>query len=209
MLYGADLRDCDLRRASLVRADLRGACLRGANLAGADLGSCDMREGVIAVQDFEEGLVILRHDVRPGELDYVVMDGTNLAGVQNSEGLAIATDFRDAVLAGARLVRARMVRTMLDGADLSGANIFQADLAGASLKRAVLTDVAMDGANLQDADLSGALMGPPPMVYVDDEPLQQVLVRHQLWCVSDGAEGAPERSASWRLARRPPGWPLT
>jgi uncharacterized protein YjbI with pentapeptide repeats len=193
VLYGADLRDADMRRVRMARADLRGACLRGANLAGADLADCDMRQGVIAVQDYNDGFFILQHDAKPGELEYAVARGANLKGIQNSEGLAVATDFTDAVLAGARLVRAKMSGTVLDGADLTKADVFQAELNGASLKRAVMVGVDMGGANFQDADLTDVLTAPPPLVYIDDEPLHEILDAHELWCESEGFKGKPAR----------------
>ena len=196
VLFGADLRDADLRRARMSRADIRGACLRGANLAGADLADCDLREGVIAVQDLSKGFWILRHDEKPGELDYAVAKGANLRGVQNSDGLAVATDLSDAVLAGARLVRAKLTGAVLDGADLSQADVMQADLAGASLKRAVIAGVDLDGANFEGADLEGALKAPQALVYIDDTPLHDVISDHELWCDSEGFKGKPARLAA-------------
>ncbi len=61
------------------------------------------------------------------------------------------------------------------------------------MRRAVLSGVEVDGANLKDADLSGALRAPPPIVYIDDEPLHEILDRHESWCESDGLDGKPAR----------------
>jgi uncharacterized protein YjbI with pentapeptide repeats len=60
----------------------------------------------------------------------------------------------------------------------------------------VLSEVDLDGANLDNANMEGVLTAPPPIVYIDDEPLQDILARHQSWCASDGMEGAPARLAA-------------
>ena len=193
VLYGADLRDVDLRRAYMVRADLRGACLRGANLTSADLAECDMREGLIAMHDVANGFRILRHESRKENVNYAVINGANMAGIQNNEGLVVSTDFTDSILAGARLVRAKMHKTMFDGADMTGVDLFQADLQGASLKRAVLVGVDLEAANFDGADMTGVLQAPPPLIYVDDEPLHELLNTHEMWCQSQGLDGKPTR----------------
>ena len=82
ILYGADLRDADLRGASLIKADLRGACLRGANLTLANLTGCDLREGRTALQDSAGGFRMLKHEKRPGDLDYAILHGADLSGAQ-------------------------------------------------------------------------------------------------------------------------------
>jgi uncharacterized protein YjbI with pentapeptide repeats len=189
LLFGADLRDADLRRASLVGADLRGACLRGANLSQADLSGCDLREGLIALQDAKKGFHILRHQQRPGELSYAVLSGARLRNAQMNGALAASTDFRDADLTGASMNGARMCNAVLDGAVLKDAQLFQADLSGASFRHAVIV-----GANLTDAEidlnaLDDTLGPPPPLVYIDDEPLLDVLKSHERWCASEGAKG--------------------
>ena len=103
ILFGADLREADMRHVNLKRADLRGACMRGANLSGAELAGCDLREGRIALQDKLDGFRILRHEHRPGELNYAVLSGANLAGAQMSGAVAMTSDFTDANLSGAVL----------------------------------------------------------------------------------------------------------
>ena len=90
---------------TLPSADLRGACLRGANLAGAELPGCDLREGRIALQDKLDGFRILRHEHRPGELNYAILSGANLAGAQMTGAVAMSSDFTDANLSGAHAGR--------------------------------------------------------------------------------------------------------
>ena len=189
-MFGCDLREADLRTADLTAADLRGACLRGANLAGANLAGCDLREGRIAMQGSGGGWRILKHERRPGELDYAVLEGANLSGAQMSGAHALAADFTDADLNGACLTGARLVNAVLDGADLSGADLFGSDLSGASLRQAVLVGVNMDDANFSNADLTDVLKAPPPIIYVDDVPLQDLMRDHERYCESGGADGA-------------------
>jgi len=189
ILFGADLRDADLRRANLGRADLRGACLRGANLAGAELPGCDLREGRIALQDKLDGFRILRHEHRPGELNYAILSGANLAGAQMTGAVAMSSDFTDANLSGAQMAGAKLTRAVLDGADLTGADLAGADLSGASMKRAVLTGANLTSATLDNVDMSGVLRAPPAISYVDDRPIDQVLADHEAYCESNGERG--------------------
>lgn len=114
----ADLSNYSLEGLNLRDADMTGACLRGANLAGANLAGSDLREGRIALQDKLDGFDILRHEHRPGELNYAVLSGTNLAGVQMSGAVAMTSDFTDANLSGAIMIGAKLTRAVLDGADL-------------------------------------------------------------------------------------------
>ena len=59
-------------------------------------------------------------------------------------------------LAGANLTGANLFRANLTGADLTGANLFRANLTGADLTGANLTGADLTGANLAGADLAGA-----------------------------------------------------
>jgi uncharacterized protein YjbI with pentapeptide repeats len=171
-LFGADLRDTDLRGASLQKADLRGACLRGANLSHADLTGADLRVATIALQDSKNGFRLFRHEARDGEMAYAVATGARMGGQGGAS--IFPADLSDSVMAGAVIKLAKMPHAILDGADLTGADITGCDLRGASLKRAVLTGVSDFGAEFQGADLEGALRAPPPIVYIDDEPLPTV-----------------------------------
>jgi uncharacterized protein YjbI with pentapeptide repeats len=58
------------------------------------------------------------------------------------------------------------------------------------MKRAVLAGVNLEHARLDDADLTDVLRAPPPLVYVDDRPLEAVLAEHEAYCETDGARGA-------------------
>lgn len=189
VLYGADLRDADLRGADLSRSDMRGACLRGANLGDADLTGCDLREGVTAVLDDDKGLRILEHSSRPGELGYAMLEGASLAGAQMSGAFARQVDFTDADLSNVSLRGARLTNARMDGANLSGASLQNAEMANVSLRRAVMVGADLGGADLTDADLTQVLRAPPPIIYIDDEPLHEVLEAHELFCESNGREG--------------------
>jgi uncharacterized protein YjbI with pentapeptide repeats len=190
ILFGADLREADLRRANLTKADLRGACLRGANLAGAELPGCDLREGRIALQDKLDGFRILRHEHRPGELNYAILSGANLSGAQMTGAVAMSSDFTDANLSGAQMAGAKLTRAVLDGADLTGADLAGADLSGASMKRAVLNGANLQNTIFDNVDLSDVLRAPPAVTFVADRPLDQVLADHEAYCDSGGQRGA-------------------
>jgi uncharacterized protein YjbI with pentapeptide repeats len=57
------------------------------------------------------------------------------------------------------------------------------------MKRAVLTGVNLDQTRLDDVDLTDALRAPPPIIYVDDRPLSEILAEHELYCDSHGQRG--------------------
>jgi hypothetical protein len=65
-------------------------------------------------------------------------------------------DLFRANLSGANLSGANLFRADLSGANLSGANLFRADLSGANLSGANLFRADLSGANLSGANLSGA-----------------------------------------------------
>jgi uncharacterized protein YjbI with pentapeptide repeats len=55
------------------------------------------------------------------------------------------------------------------------------------MKRAVLNGVNLNQARLDDADLTGVLRAPPPIFYVDDRSLTEVVAEHEQFCDSGGA----------------------
>lgn len=190
-LFGADLRDADLRSTSLIRADLRGASLRGANLSGANLTECDLREGIIAIHDVHAGFWLLQHDAIGEDADFTVMAKAKLDRAQIGETFACAVDCRDTDFSRAILNGARLCNAALDGADLTGAGLFQADLTGASLDGAVVVDSNIGQALLDDGALRNVVGKAPSIVYVEDQPLWDLVAAHERWCASGGAEGQP------------------
>src|SRR5204862_339619 len=92
------------------------------------------------------------------------------------------------------LTYADLANTSLEGvdlrdADLSGADLGGADLTGASMKRAVLNGVNLSQARLDDADMTDVLRAPPPIFYVDDRSLTEVVAEHEQYCDTGGAKG--------------------
>ena len=110
VFFCADLRRANMARACLRRSDLRGACLRGAFMVGADLFEADLREGVIAEKDQRGNLSFLRHELRPAEMQTVVLANANLERARMNGIIAIQADFTDAVMRGCKLVRANLRR---------------------------------------------------------------------------------------------------
>jgi len=73
--------------------------------------------------------------------------------IKNMYGKVI---FDGADLSGANLYRADLSGADLSGADLSGANLYRADFSGADLSGANLSGANLTGANLSGANLTGA-----------------------------------------------------
>jgi uncharacterized protein YjbI with pentapeptide repeats len=63
-------------------------------------------------------------------------------------------------------------------------------LSGASLKRACVAGSTIAYAQTDKGALDEAMGAPPPMVFIDDQPLVAVLASHEHWCKSEGREGA-------------------
>jgi uncharacterized protein YjbI with pentapeptide repeats len=54
----------------------------------------------------------------------------------------------------------------------------------------VLAGVNLEHTRLDDVDLTDVLRAPPPLFYVDDRPLGEILAEHESYCDSDGVRGA-------------------
>jgi uncharacterized protein YjbI with pentapeptide repeats len=187
-MFGCDLRNADLRFARLDRADLRGACLRGANLSAASLIGADLREGQIAFKDDKQGLRLMKHEKRPGELDYAILSGADLSGARMNGALAVSTDFSDANLSSAVMSQAKLRKANLNGATINGADLSGADVTGATMRGAVMVDTMTNGCNLKEADTADMLEA-PVAVFIDDRPLDQLLTELEQWVKTGGGSG--------------------
>jgi uncharacterized protein YjbI with pentapeptide repeats len=58
------------------------------------------------------------------------------------------------------------------------------------MKRTVVAGANLDHALLDDVDMTEVLQAPPPIFYVDDRPLDEVLSDHELYCDTQGRKGA-------------------
>jgi uncharacterized protein YjbI with pentapeptide repeats len=201
-LAGASLRKTNLRNAVLAGADLTGA-----KLAGADLEAADLSETVLIDTDFTDvsapNLLAMKLTLRglhaPGivltkarfvECDIAGADWTgaaldqamflqcNLAGIQLSGArmrnsvFVQRCDLAQANLSGADLTEANLRETGLPGADLTDAIVERADFSGADLSAAVLARIRGAGsrwvaANLSGANLHGADLAQADLARVD------------------------------------------
>gem|GEM_PF-77660 len=193
IFFCSDLRRTRMTKASLRRADLRGACLRGANLLGADLFESDLREGSIAEKDAKGNLRYLNHELKPSELQAVVLANANLERAKLTGVIAIQADFTDAVMRDCKLVRANLRQCKMTGANLEGADLSGADLKGADLRDAVLVGAKMAMTVTDGANMDNVLTDKPagcPLVSLE-RPIEELLALHQRWYETGGAEGQP------------------
>jgi len=72
------------------------------------------------------------------------------------EAVANGANLSEASLWGANLSEANLSEASLWGADLEGANLYEANLCGADLEGANLSEASLWGANLRGANLYGA-----------------------------------------------------
>jgi uncharacterized protein YjbI with pentapeptide repeats len=192
ILFGCDLRKADLRHAVLTRADLRGACLRGANLAQADLTQADFREGTIGIPHPTEGLSIMTHQKRSGDLDNAILSGARLDGSQLHNASAHRADFTDCSLKGAILSGANLKDADMSGASLEGAEVGGANLENAKLKGADLTGVDFQRCrSVVGCDMSGALKKPSAEAFAKAEELLGRARDNHAWRLTGGKSGKP------------------
>ena len=167
-LSGADLRGIDLRGMDLRQSILRGCNLEGAiamplvtSISGKALPSRDMSyEPVLRYWhnngEPQNGI----KSVTPTQLDGVLMD---LANLSHSDFRWTSFDNAGIVrsnLQGADLSYANLKGACLDWANLDYATLQYAALTAASLKSARITDCDLSRADLQDVNLIGAFISP-------------------------------------------------
>lgn len=168
-LAGADLTGADLTGASLVAADLAGAKLDRATIVRVDFSKAKLQAATLLSAAISSSLAPVAGDAP--NFESAVLTGASLSG--QFEG----SRFRKADLSGIIVLRPPAVwgsyqaRSVLSGADFSGANLAAAklpntvlrfadfsgaSLAGADLSGADLTQANLSGADVRDTDFSGA-----------------------------------------------------
>jgi len=130
------LRGTDLTQAGLIRAELSETHLEDTNLSLAHLGKADLRGAYL----------------NDAKLNGAYLYDTDLRGADMS-----GADLSDAE--GRFNSGARMIRTLLVDADLSGADLRGANLRGANLRGTVLTNAQVTEEQLREVEsLEGATM---------------------------------------------------
>lgn len=191
ILTGANFAEANLKGAILRKADLKGTSFRGANLTMADLTSADMREVRIVYSDKAVGLRQFNRQLAAAELSGANLRNAILRNAQLSEITAERTDFTNACMRGARLIRANLkaavlIDANLENADLESANLANADLSGAILIRTHMDTATIDGARL-DRILTTKAVGTPISTLNHD--IEELLQDHERWLNTSGREG--------------------
>ena len=171
-LSGADLSGADLSGAILAHADLSGAILAGAVLAGASLGKAKLASADLSEADLSEA-IISGADFSGADLSGADLSGidlvqettfveADLSGAKAPELYVLECDFSRANLAGADLQKTTVLRSTLEEADLSGANLTSLQLVkvqarGCKMIGATAPHLATAlGSDLTGADFAGA-----------------------------------------------------
>lgn len=165
--------DCDLSGTSLAGRALEGARLTGADLTGCDLSRADLLECDLS------GCELSGTDLSFAILSRANLQGANLAGANLTGADCTDTDFRQLVrlkgppdertrptlltganLLGACLLRARLAGIHADTADFTETNLKlarfnRAALASARFVDAILCETDFSGADLTGADFRG------------------------------------------------------
>lgn len=142
---GLNLAGAQIPGSTLEQADLTGATLKRARLPGALARSADFSGALIEEADF-------------GKAD---LSGARFVGVAGGQADFTEAMLEDASFRDASLRFARLPRSLLDGADFSGADLWGADFTGAdadytTFRGARLDEVTLSDTNLTHADFEGA-----------------------------------------------------
>jgi uncharacterized protein YjbI with pentapeptide repeats len=172
-LADADLSGADLRTARLACALLTNADLTGADLTGADLTGATLSNAILSGANLSH-VTLAGADLTDAKLAPANL-GPQSASPEDITNALLAVEPRRACAGDdpdarrvawdnwtrAQPFRKHLSRTVLNDADLTGANLRGADLRGASLTEAKLVDATLHsakliGANLKEADLTRA-----------------------------------------------------
>lgn len=178
----ADLSFRDLSGLDLRGADLSGAALAGVNLAGAKLMAVDLTRADLFGADLEgadlTGATLLAADLRGANLHRAALTDTVLTGADLRPGTLMSDGGHTRVADGAtRLTEARMERSILAGAKLTGCDLSGAVLTDADLSGVELTSAILIGADLSGAHLEGVTLGD---TVVDAATKERIYFPHDL-----------------------------
>ncbi len=177
-LRGRDLRYARLDRSDLHQTDFTGADLSYATLTGADLRNaflhCASLDDLILTENrFQAKCVTARGaNLKRARLTRASMTGIDLRDANLEEANLEAAELPYALLSGANFASAHLEKAdmtggiqaqatnflvaSLQGADLTGAKLQNADFSSASMQGALLSHAHLHGANMRDADMEAA-----------------------------------------------------
>ncbi|TAH52943.1 MAG: pentapeptide repeat-containing protein [Betaproteobacteria bacterium] len=128
-LFAARLESANFALATLARADLSMASAAGASFIGANLEHADLGSATLA------GARLGRVMLHEADLASADLSGADLTGACLSGANLRGTNLTDADLTDAVLTYAQMVETVVDGARLTGANVYGVAAWGLDLSR--------------------------------------------------------------------------
>jgi len=126
-LSDADLSGANLSNANLIGADLTGADLSSAILSDADLGGADLTGANLSDADFSRAVL---YETNLSETD---LSGANLSDANLSDANLWIAYCSEANLSRVNLNAAKLIDTILDGAILTGACLWETQRAGWSI----------------------------------------------------------------------------
>ena len=173
-LYCADLRGANLQAANLTRADMRGASFRGANLSYAIIDGGDLRAARMMI-------------VGPGGMS--VMDRRSGQEANSNTQIPDGVDFSNCSMKHVSFGNAKLDNANFTGAIMDGAKFKGAKLTNAQFKGAVLTGVDLKDLNVTKEALEGCVLDITPAAQARAEELKAMIISHELWISSEGANG--------------------
>ena len=154
LIEGADFSNCAMTGARFTGVQILLATFQGADLSGADFTASGT---VVTGTPMQTVCASCDFSVEPSTGNSTNLSGAILAkaGAQPFE-LASGTSFAGANLSGAQMANADFGGLLFTGADLDHATLAGAQFAGASFADATLRNADLTGALIQGLDLRGA-----------------------------------------------------
>lgn len=157
VLTGADLSGANLRRAILTEADLTDANLRRADLTDAILVFTDFRIADLILARLDNANMF-GVDMRGANMRRATLTGADLTDADLSSAILVNADLTGAIMNDADLISARLINASMRGVLLNDANLTGADLTGADLINTELANADLTGATLIRTDFRNAIM---------------------------------------------------
>ncbi|NJN21172.1 MAG: pentapeptide repeat-containing protein [Leptolyngbya sp. RL_3_1] len=202
--------DAILERYAQGERDFAHIALNECNLAGAQLPHISLRQASLNVVNLSTAN-LSHSDLHRASLNVSRLSGANLSQTNLSHGQLNVANLIRAVLVGAdlsdaSLVRAELLRADLSNATLNRANLSEADLREARLRWSRLSHANLSRCNLRKSNLLGANLESAQMYGAQLEEavlsgavLQRAELRHASLCKAD-LSGANLRGANLRWA---------
>ena len=147
LFEGVKLDGIDFQGFNLTNADFQRASMRAANLQYAHLASSNLNDADLASAD-----------ISSADLNFAQLARANLTGAYILSARSTSANFKNAILSKALLGQIDCSSCIFLQAKLNDASLWHANLRNSYLESATLTSAVLQGADLSGADMSSATL---------------------------------------------------